>query len=146
MMLLLFLALPLLAGALGAWFPPDAWYAALVKPTWNPPAWVFAPVWTALYLAMGLAAWLVWRAGAGVRPLALWGAQLALNAAWTPLFFGMHRPDLAFVDIVALWAVLAVTVVAFWRVTAAAGALMAPYLAWVTFAAALNLSLWRLNA
>jgi len=144
--LLLFVALPLLAAALGGLFGPDAWYAALAKPSWNPPPWVFPPVWTALYLAMGIAAWLVWRTGSRGWPLALWSAQLVLNALWTPLFFGLHRPDLAFADIVVLWVLVAATVVAFWRVRPAAGALLAPYLAWITFAAALNAAIWRLNA
>jgi benzodiazapine receptor len=145
-MLLVFVAIPFLAGALGARFGPDAWYAALAKPGWNPPAWVFAPVWTLLYLAMGIAAWLVWRRGGGAAPLLLWGVQLALNAVWPPLFFGLHRPDLAFADIVLLWLAVLATTIAFWRVTASAGLLLAPYLAWVTFAAALNLAIWRLNA
>jgi translocator protein len=145
-MLVLFVAVPLLTGAFGARFGPDAWYAALAKPAWNPPAWVFAPVWTALYLALGVAAWLVWRAGGGWSLLVLWAVQLAVNGLWTPLFFGLHRPDLAFADVVVLWALVAAMVVAFWRVTPAAGALLVPYLAWVTFAAALNLALWRLNA
>jgi len=144
-MLLLFVALPLLAGALGARFGPDAWYAALVKPSFNPPPWVFPPVWTALYLAMGVAAWLVWRAGARGRPLVLWSAQLVLNAAWTPLFFGLHRPDLALVDMLVLWGLVAATVVAFWQVRPAAGALLVPYLAWISFAAVLNAAIWRLN-
>ena len=144
-MLALFIALPFLAGLAGSRFGPDAWFAALAKPPWNPPSWVFAPVWTLLYLAMGVAAWLVWRRGGGIIPLALWGLQLLLNALWTPIFFGLHRPDLAFTDIALLWLVLAATMVAFWRVTAAAGALLVPYLAWVTFASTLNLAIWRLN-
>ena len=141
-----FLVLPFLAGLVGARFGPDAWFDALATPTWNPPPWVFAPVWTLLYLAMGVAAWLVWRRGGGAVPLILWGVQLLLNALWTPLFFALHRPDLAFADIVLLWLVLAAATVAFWRVTVAAGALLLPYLAWVTFAMALNAAIWRLNA
>lgn len=144
-MLLLFLAGPFLAGLIGAQFGPDAWFEALVKPAWNPPSWVFAPVWTFLYLAMGVAAWLVWRQGGGAFPLLLWGAQLLLNTLWTPLFFGLHRAGLALADIVLLWLLLLATTAAFWRVTAVAGALLLPYLAWVTFAMALNASIWRLN-
>jgi len=136
------------AAAVGSRYMPGAWYASLAKPAWNPPAAVFAPVWTVLYASMGAAAWLVWRragfTGAGVA-LASFGAQLILNALWSYLFFGLHRPDIAFLDIVALWVMILVVVVSFWRVDWRAGALMVPYLVWVGFAACLNFALWRLN-
>ncbi len=139
-----------LAASLGAVFVSvDGWYAGLVKPSWNPPAWLFGPVWTLLYVMMAVAAWLVWREGgwsAQRRPLVLFLAQWLLNALWTPLFFGLHRPDIALVEILALWAVLAVTVAQFWRVRRIAGLLLVPYLAWVSFAAFLNFTIWRLNA
>ncbi len=125
------------------------WYASLSKPSWNPPAWVFGPAWTLLYIMMAVAAWIVWREGgwkAQRRSLGLFLLQWFLNALWTPLFFGMHRPDLAFAEIVVLWLALAMTLGSFWRVRKAAGVLLAPYLAWVTFAAALNFTLWRLNS
>lgn len=125
------------------------WYATLQKPSWNPPAWLFGPVWTILYAMMAVAAWLVWRRGGWpVQRLALglFVAQLVLNALWTPLFFGLHRPGLALVDLGLLWAVLAATVAVFWRVRRTAGALLLPYLAWSSFAAVLNLTIWRLNA
>jgi tryptophan-rich sensory protein len=125
------------------------WYPSLAKPSWTPPNWVFGPVWTFLYLTMGVAAWLVWRrAGwaAAAIPLTLFAAQLALNALWTPLFFGLHRPDLAFADIVVLWLAIVAATVAFWRVTPSAAILMLPYLAWVSFASALNFAIWRMNA
>jgi tryptophan-rich sensory protein len=137
------------AGSLGAFFMPGAWYAGLNKPSWNPPNWVFAPVWSALYTLMGVAAWLVWRRGGfSVRrlPLMLFLAQLALNAAWTPLFFGLHHLGLAFAEILLLWGVLAATAVVFFRVDRPAGTMLLPYLAWVSFAAMLNLALWRLNS
>ncbi len=124
------------------------WYAALEKPAWNPPAWIFGPVWTILYVMMAVAAWLVWREGGWKvqgRALGLFLLQWLLNALWTPLFFGLHRTGLAFAEIIALWLVLAATVTAFWRVRIAAGALLLPYLAWVTFAAFLNFTIWRLN-
>jgi tryptophan-rich sensory protein len=124
------------------------WYAGLAKPPWNPPPWVFAPVWTTLYIMMAAAAWLVWREGGWVmqgRPLGLFLLQWVLNALWTPIFFAMHRTGLAFVEIAVLWLVLAATLASFWRVRAAAGALLLPYLAWVSFAAALNFAIWRLN-
>ena len=136
------------AAAVGSRFMPGAWYASLAKPAWNPPAAVFAPVWTVLYTSMGVAAWLVWRrvgfSGAGAA-LALFGAQLVLNALWSYLFFGLHRPSVAFADIVALWVVILVVAALFWRVDWRAGALMVPYLVWVGFASCLNFALWLLN-
>lgn len=138
-----------LAPALGAFSMPDTWYAALRKPAWNPPGWVFGPVWTLLYSMMAVAAWLVWRRG-GWRmqrlPLTWFLVQLALNAAWTPIFFGLHRPGLAFADIVLLWLAIVGTIISFKRVQRGAAWLLAPYLAWVSFAAFLNFTLWRMNA
>ncbi len=142
------MALTLAAAWIGSQFMPGEWYASLVKPSWNPPSGVFAPVWTALYLMMATAAWLVWRkagfSGAGAA-LAFFIVQLGLNALWSYLFFGLHRPDLAFVDIVALWGMILAVTALFWREDRAAGALMLPYLAWVGFATVLNFVLWRLN-
>lgn len=126
----------------------DGWYAALQKPSWNPPAWVFGPAWTVLYISMAVAAWLVWREGgwkAQGRALGLFLVQWVLNALWTPLFFGLQRPGLAFAEIVILWLAIAATLAAFWRINKVAGVLLVPYLAWVTFAAALNFAIWRLN-
>jgi tryptophan-rich sensory protein len=136
------------ASAFGALFMPGEWYAALKKPAWNPPGWVFGPVWTTLYAAMAVAAWLVWRCG-GFRaqrlPLGLFVAQLALNALWTPVFFGLRNPGLALVDIALLWLSVLATAVAFWRVHRPAAALLTPYLAWVSFAGFLNFTIWQLN-
>lgn len=126
----------------------DSWYAALHKPSWNPPAWLFGPAWTLLYITMAVAAWLVWREGgwkAQGRTLGLFLLQWLLNALWTPLFFGLHRPGLAFAEIILLWLAIAATLVSFWRVRQVAGVLLVPYLAWVSFAAALNFTIWRLN-
>ncbi len=126
----------------------DGWYAALHKPSWNPPAWVFGPAWTLLYIMMAVAAWLVWREGGWKtqgRTLGLFLLQWLLNALWTPLFFGLHRPGLAFAGIILLWLAIAATLASFWRVRKAAGILLVPYLAWVSFAAALNFTIWRLN-
>ena len=112
------LALSFTAAAMGGFFLPGEWYARLQKPSWNPPNWIFGPVWTALYTAMAIAAWLVWRRGgfAGQRvALSLFLAQLLLNALWSPLFFGLRHPALAFADIVLLWLALLGTVVAFWK-------------------------------
>ena len=142
------LAVCFVAASLGAVFMPGDWYATLKKPSWNPPAWIFGPVWTALYAMMAVAAWLVWKpAGFAARrgPLALFLAQLLLNAAWTPLFFGLHQPGFACAEIVLLWLAIAATLGAFRPLNHAAAWLLAPYLAWVSFAAALNFELWRLN-
>lgn len=142
------LALCFAATGTAAFVSIDGWYAALQKPSWNPPAWVFGPAWTVLYIFMAVAAWLVWRQGgwkAQGRALGLFLVQWALNALWTPLFFGLHRPGLAFAEIVILWLAIAATLAAFWRINKVAGALLVPYLAWVTFAAALNFAIWRLN-
>jgi len=153
--LVLFLVICFGTAAFGGQFAPGAWYAALEKPVWNPPAWVFAPVWTLLYAMMAVAGWLVWRAGAaelaGEVPLrgaalGVYAVQLVLNGAWSWLFFGLQRPGLAFGEIVLLWLAILGTAVLFWRVKPLAGALLVPYLAWVAFAAVLNLALWRLNA
>ncbi len=138
-----------LAPAAGAFAKPDGWYAAMNKPAWNPPGWVFAPVWTLLYTLMAVAAWLVWRRGGFAvqkLPLRWFLVQLALNALWTPLFFGLHRPAFAFVDILLLWGAILGTLVTFLRVRRLAGFLLVPYLAWVSFAAFLNFTLWRLNS
>ncbi len=132
----------------GVFFAPGEWYAGLAKPALNPPAWVFGPVWTALYASMGLALSLApapARAARAWPALALFGLQLLLNALWSWLFFGLHRPDLALLDIAALWLAILACAVAFWRLRPLAGALLLPYLAWVGFAAYLNLELWRLN-
>jgi tryptophan-rich sensory protein len=148
-MLLVFVVVPFGAALIGSLFPPDDWYASLSKPSWNPPNWIFGPVWTALYLMMGVSAWLVWRKvgfKGGAVPLAAWAIQLGLNAAWSWLFFGLHRPDLAFTEIVVLWLAIVATTVLFWRVNTGAGLLLTPYLAWVTFASVLNWTLWQLNA
>jgi tryptophan-rich sensory protein len=146
--LLGWLALSFAAGFVGSRFTPSQWYEQLVKPSWTPPNDVFAPVWSILYIIMGIAAWLVWRRGdfsLVVTPLTLFIVQLVLNALWSYLFFGLHRPVLAFVDIVVLWVMIVFTMVAFWRVSHIAGALFIPYLVWVTFASLLNLAVWRLN-
>ncbi len=136
------------AASFGGLFVPGEWYATLKKPAWNPPSWVFGPVWSALYTMMAVAAWLVWRQGGFAtqrRPLGLFLAQLALNAAWTPLFFGLRNPGLAFAEMVLLWLAIAATIAAFRPVSRTAMCLLTPYLAWVSFAAALNFALWRLN-
>jgi tryptophan-rich sensory protein len=148
--LAVWLLLTFAAAAVGAVASADAsaFYGQLVRPAWAPPAWLFAPVWTVLYLLIGIAAWLVWRAN-GLRrarvALSLFVVQLAANALWTWLFFFWRQGGLAFAEILVLWVLIASTVVAFARVQALAAALLLPYLAWVTLACALTLATWKLN-
>jgi translocator protein len=120
-------------------------YASLQRPPWAPPSWLFGPVWTVLYAGMAVAAWLVWRRVGVDRTLVPFAVQLVLNAAWTPLFFGAGAYGWALVDIIALWLAIAVTIVAFWRVSRPAAVLLGPYWVWVTYAAALNASILALN-
>jgi len=123
-------------------------YTQLARPEWAPPASIFGPVWTVLYALMGIAAWLVWRA-ADIRttrfPIALFLVQLALNALWSWLFFGWHQGGLAFADILLLWVLIVAILIAFWRISRLAAALLFPYLLWVSFATVLNYSVWQLN-
>jgi tryptophan-rich sensory protein len=127
----------------------STWYPTLAKPAWNPPNWLFGPVWTLLYILMGVAAWLVWRKGfdaPGVpRALILFGVQLLFNLAWSIVFFGLRSIGWALVEIVAMWVLILVTLVAFYRLRPLAGWLLVPYQLWVTFATALNATIWWLN-
>lgn len=143
-----FVALCLAVAALGgfATFQSVAeWYPTLNKPSWTPPSWLFGPVWTLLYIMMAVAAWLVWRAGEARAAMILFGAQLLLNLAWSFLFFGARSPVLGLIDIVALWLAIAATIFAFAMRSRLAAFLMLPYLCWVSFATALNASIWMLN-
>ncbi len=141
------LAVAALGGAVTAQ-SVGGWYQTLSKPAFNPPDQVFAPVWTVLYVMMAVAAWRVWRRreapGRG-RALALFAAQLALNLAWSVLFFGLQAVGAALVEILVLWLAILITTAAFARIDRAAAWLMVPYLAWVSFAVALNAAIWRLN-
>ena len=122
------------------------WYAGLAKPAWTPPGWIFGPVWSFLYLSMAVAAWLVWRRGNALVPMTLFAVQLTFNMAWSWLFFGQHSPGAAVIDVVLLWAAIAATMLVFWFRSTIAGLLFMPYLAWVSFAAVLNFTIWRLNS
>lgn len=148
LMLIAFMAASYAAAATGVIFRPGDWYKQLDKPRWRPPDWLFAPVWIVLYASIGLSGWLVWReesiAGAA-QPLGVYAAQLLLNAAWTPIFFGLHRPGLALIEIMMLWAAILATTIMFQPVSALAAWLLVPYLVWVSFASALNYSVWRRN-
>jgi len=131
----------------GSRYRPGDWYAGLAKPSWTPPGWVFAPVWTLLYIAIAVAGWLAWRASRRIDPaLCFWLAQLVFNAGWSWLFFGRHRPGAAVIDIVLLLACIVGFIVAVRPVSAAAAILFVPYGAWVAFASLLNVAIWRLNA
>ncbi|HUV86873.1 MAG TPA: TspO/MBR family protein [bacterium] len=150
--LLVALAVCQLAGVVGSFFTTPAisgWYAALEKPGFTPPNWVFSPVWIGLFVLMAVAAFLVWDKGFSVKSvktaLAFFGVQLLLNVLWSVLFFGCRSPFLALVEIVALWLAIAVTVLTFYRVSKPAAFLLIPYLLWVSFAAALNYEILRLN-
>ncbi len=146
------LALPQIAGGIGALFTYEAipsWYATLMRPLFAPPNWIFGPVWTTLFILMGIAAFIVWKKGwekpAVQVALSTFGFQLVLNTFWSILFFGLQSPGLALFEIVLLWCAIAANIVAFWRVSRLAGLLLLPYIAWVSFAAYLNYMIWMLN-
>jgi benzodiazapine receptor len=143
----LFAAAVLVTAVVGSLFSVSAGstYMALEQPSWAPPSWLFGPVWTLLYVMIAFAGWLAWRAGATRRELTLFGVQLVLNAAWTPLFFGLGWFWVAFAEILVLWLAIVAVIVVFTRRSKAAGLLLVPYLGWVSFAAALNLSIAVLN-
>lgn len=144
------LALSLGTAVIGALASVQAstFYAQLAQPAWAPPAWLFGPVWSVLYVMMGVAAWLVWRSAGAPHTrtaLSLYIAQLAANALWSWLFFAWHLGALAVIDILVLWMLILATLIAFWRINRLAGVLLAPYLLWVSLAAALNYVTWQLN-
>lgn len=143
-----FFALSLIVALSGGVFRPGAWYWALRKPSWQPPPFLFGPVWAALYVMIAASGYLAWRdapEGGAFAPMAVFGLQLVLNGLWSALFFGMRRMDLALGDIAALWGSIVATMIAFAPINGTAALLLAPYLAWVSFAGFLNLTLLRLN-
>ena len=148
MSLVVFLALAVAAASSGAVFSPGEWYDGLRKPSWRPPKIAFPIVWSILYLAIAVSGWLVWTSaapGEAALPMTVYGIQLALNAGWSWIFFGLKRMRLAFAELAALWVSIAATIAVFHPIDAVAAWLLAPYLAWVTAAGALNLSMIRLN-
>ena len=143
-----FLGANFAAACTGGFFRPGEWYERLAKPSWQPPNWAFAPAWTVLYSMIAVAGWLVWRragfAGATL-PLTIYFVHLLFNAAWSVIFFGLRRPDLAFAELIPFWLSILATILSFATVRSDAAWLLAPYLAWVSFAGVLNFTIWRLN-
>lgn len=146
--LVIFLLITFAAAAVGGLFMPGEWYAELTKPSWNPPNWVFGPVWTTLYIMIATAGWLYWRtpsAASKLRGYGVYGLQLILNAAWTALFFGLHDPLLALIDISLLIVMIISTIMLFKSVNRVSAWLLVPYLTWVSYATSLNAAIWVLN-
>jgi benzodiazapine receptor len=149
--LIIAVAIPLAVGFTGTAVGgggQSVWYKELNKPSWMPPDWLFPVMWTALYVLMGIASWLIWKEGGfegQSYPLAAYFFQLLLNFLWTPIFFGMRRPDLGLVEIVVLWLAIVVTIYLFWHVTTIAAYLLVPYILWVTVAIVLNWYIWMYN-
>jgi benzodiazapine receptor len=146
------IGLCLIVGFVGSIFTTPAiptWYATINKPTFNPPSWVFAPVWTTLYVLMGVALYLVWEKGLADKKVKLavsiFGLQLILNSLWSALFFGLQNPFYAFIEIIFLWLTIAANIRVFWSIDKKAGLLLIPYLLWVSFASVLNYFIWQLN-
>ena len=142
----------LFAGFIGSIFTSlsiPTWYATLTKPSFNPPSWIFAPVWTTLFVLIGISLYMVWNKGLQDKKvkisLFIFGVQLVLNVLWSFLFFGLHSPFYAFLEIIILWAAIVLTIVNFFKVSRTAGLLLLPYIFWVSFAAILTFSIWRLN-
>jgi tryptophan-rich sensory protein len=141
-----------MAGVIGSVFTSrtvTTWYVTLIKPSFTPPSWVFAPVWITLFLLMGVAAFLVWSKGWSDQrvkiALGLFILQLILNALWSVMFFGLKSPLAGLIDIVILWCAILLTIISFYRISTTAAALLAPYFLWVSFAGILNFSIWSLN-
>ena len=143
--LLPFIAACFVVALSGAVFRPGAWYEGLAKPRWRPPNWLFGPAWTVLYICIAVSGWLAWRKAGWGPAMAVYGVQLLLNAGWSGVCFGLRRLDWAFGELVLLWLSIALTIAMFAPVSTAAALLLAPYLAWVTFAGLLNLTLWQMN-
>ena len=149
--LLISILLALSAGFIGSFFTTPSiasWYAFINKPSFSPPNWLFAPVWTLLYILMSIAAFLIWQKRDNPKAkqaLRFYGTQLILNALWSIIFFGMHNPGLAFLEIIFLWSFILITLIKFYQINKIAGLLFIPYLLWVSFALILNLFVWMIN-
>lgn len=150
--LVIAIALPVLIGGVSGFFTVsrvESWYQTIQKPSWNPPNWVFGPVWTTLYVMMGIALWLVWKEDTSreLKLIAgiLFAAQLTLNFFWSFIFFRLELPGWAFAEILVMWVVILATIFAFAQVNKTAAWLLVPYISWVSFAAMLNFTIWRMN-
>jgi tryptophan-rich sensory protein len=150
--LIIAIAIPLLVGGTSGFFTAsgvESWYQTINKPSWNPPSWIFGPVWTTLYVMMGISLFLVWKddAGSGYKKIAiaLFVAQLALNFFWSFIFFDQHQIGWALVEIIVLWFFILLTIFAFAKVYKMAAWLLVPYISWVSFASILNYTIWKLN-
>lgn len=150
--LLISIAIPLLVGGISGYFTVtgvESWYQTIQKPAWNPPNWIFGPVWTTLYAMMGVALWLVWKEDTSreLKLIAgfLFAAQLILNFFWSVIFFKLEQPGWAFAEMMVLWLAILATIFAFGQVNKLAAWLLVPYISWVSFAAMLNFTIWRLN-
>jgi tryptophan-rich sensory protein len=144
--LFVFLVLTTLVATIARAFPPGDWYEALAKPEWTPPGWLFGPVWSLLYLFIAIAGWLVWRSKGLGLALLFWFAQLTFNGLWSYFMFGLNEIDSAMIDIALLWLAIAGFILTSWRVSRLAALMFVPYLAWVSFAAALNFAVLKLNS
>lgn len=145
--LIISIIIPFIASAIGGFFTISTWYVDLNKPSFNPPSWVFGPVWTILYLMIGISLYLVWVDKAKDKNLAYYafGIQIFLNTIWSMLFFGLRNPLLAFIEIIFLWIAIVVNIVYFYKINKKAAYLLIPYILWVSFAAVLNFSIFYLN-
>ena len=138
-------------GFIGSFFTTSSitnWYAFINKPLFSPPNWIFGPVWTLLYILMGISAFLIWKKRDNLKTkqaFIFYGIQLILNALWSIIFFGMHNPGLAFLEIIILWLFILITLIKFYKINKIAGLLFIPYLLWVSFASILNYAIWMLN-
>lgn len=152
MKLIISILIPLIVGSVAGFFTTtgvNGWYATAVKPSFNPPNWIFAPVWTTLYILMGLALFLVWKRGADIKikqtALVLFAIQLALNFLWSFIFFSLQQTGWALAEIIIMWGAILLTIVWFGKISSAAAWLLVPYICWVSFAMVLNYSIWKLN-
>lgn len=150
--LIISIAIPLIAGGLSGFFTAtgvDSWYQTIEKPSWNPPNWIFGPVWTALYVMMGISLYLVWKSNVEQnqknKAIALFTVQLVLNFFWSLIFFTMQSPGWALIEIVLLWLFILLTIFAFAKSSKVAAWLLVPYISWVSFASILNYTIWQLN-
>ena len=148
--LIMAITMPLLIGFSSSFFTVSeigSWYQTIQKPSWNPPNWIFGPVWTTLYVLMGISLFLIWRSSASQKRIAiiLFAIQLILNFFWSVIFFKRHQPGFAFAEILALWLMILLSIFAFGRINKLAAWLLVPYISWVSFAAILNFTIWQLN-